>query len=109
MMIHGYEGDSGKLTAVYITDQARNIFNQRFEIRPHGEWTIRKRYTKEGNDDGHGLYCSECDTHLITLSNRGLTLEEARKYLKDHIEKNKFCFNCGADMRKEGEQNGKNE
>ena len=53
MMIHGYEGDSEKLTAVYITDQARNIFNQRFEIRPHGECNQCRYYEGVHGVQGH--------------------------------------------------------
>ena len=78
MMIHGYEGDSEKLTAVYITDHTRNIFNQRFEIRPHGEWkggpVRRKMVTR---------VCTACGEY------------SAVGY---------FCMWCGANMMKEGEQ-----
>ena len=80
MMIHGYEGDSEKLTAVYITDQARNIFNQRFEIRPHGEW-IEKPW---------GVVCSRCKAQALHTPNGNQSRSD-------------YCPDCGALMRKEGE------
>lgn len=71
------------------------------EKRPHGEWKVRKAYTDDGYDDGHDLYCSVCGESLMTLCNRSITAEEARKAMKHHIDENKYCFNCGADMREE--------
>ena len=71
--------------------------------RPHGKWKVRKAYTDDGYEDGHELYCSICGETLMTLCNRSITAEEARKAMKHHIDENKYCFNCGADMR-EGEE-----
>lgn len=92
MMIHGYEGDSEKLTAVYITDQARNIFNQRFEIRPHGEWVPGREISQMWTGDK----CIGIDYEDFSCSCCGVVVEESTE-----PEWN-FCPNCGADMRKVG-------
>ena len=56
------------------------------QTRPHGEWKIDTK-----------IYCSECGESIcdfIPNPNDAVVL----------ILNNKFCFNCGADMRKEGDQ-----
>ena len=50
-------------------------------------------------DDTHEMTCSCCGYVVAELINRRITEETALEYLKDRIDENKFCPNCGAGMR----------
>lgn len=60
----------------------------RYEQRPHGEWIDEGQYA-EGHGH-HAYHCKNCGYHIIETT--------------DMISENRFCKNCGADMRKEGDE-----
>jgi hypothetical protein len=51
-------------------------------------------------DDTHEMTCSCCGYVVVELINRRITEETALEHLKDRIDENKFCPNCGAKMEK---------
>lgn len=69
--------------------------------RLKGEWKVRPHIDADGDCDGYELYCSKCGDVKTMLVNRSFTLEEATERLKK--EHKNFCFECGADMRPEGD------
>lgn len=81
MRIDGYEVNNGRVIAVFITDEKRNIKQHKYEpARPHGEWI----YHKEWELDGECAFeCSKCGMGVDVDYN--------------------FCPKCGSDNRKKGE------
>ena len=76
-----------------IVDEAIKALQQ--EPRK-GKWLAIR--TKDGK---HEMTCSCCGYVRVELINRSFTEETALEHLKDRIDENKFCPNCGADMRGE--------
>lgn len=56
--------------------------------RPHGEW---KKTPKAVMGEGYMWYCNKCEHQVYQDSSKPYPSEN-------------FCPNCGASMRKEGEQ-----
>lgn len=57
-----------------------------YEERPQGEWIDEGQYA-EGHSE-HAYFCKNCNYEIIEKPNM--------------ISENRFCKNCGADMRKGG-------
>lgn len=57
------------------------------EERPQGEWVDEGQYAE--NYSEHAYFCKNCDYHIIEKPNM--------------ISENRFCKNCGADMRVKNE------
>lgn len=83
MKINGYFILDGEVKSFHVTDTKRGLDNVLFvRARPHGEWVFK-------NDNPlipTGYWeCSKCKKGRLM------------------VEEN-FCPNCGADMRKEGDE-----
>ena len=83
MRIDSYEVNNGRVIAVFISDEKRNIKQHKYEpARPHGEWKYNPDCV---NDEMQAtFFCSIC--------NRGA-----------YSKHDNFCPNCGSDNRKRGE------
>lgn len=69
----------------------------RYVVREKGEWIL----------DGNKILCSSCRTVFYELEESEIFGAKADlPYLKE-IEK--FCFNCGADMRADMRKGGEND
>ena len=101
-----FNKETGEVSHCLLYDSCRKRDTIKVGVKPEScplvEVSPKKaRWMAVPTEDGrHEMTCSCCGYVATKLLTRNLTEEMALSYLKDRIEENKFCPNCGADTRK---------